>query len=415
MKKDNHYLAWGITAVAVVCTVMLFYDLVFRSSSVLHYLSVLLDVLAPVIYGFAMAYLLAPIVNWFERLFLGCDKKDRLKAPGKARAWLRTLSILLTWLVVAALLYAFMQILLPELYQSILQLAANAEGYYRTIVAWITGLLEDNPKFAQWVSELINEYYQDALVWLRDKLMPQVQVALQAVTGGVVGIVVFFKNLLIGFIVSIYLLATKEGFAASGCKLCYAFLPEEKAALLIRGAKATDRIFSGFVRGKLLDSLIIGILCFIFSSWFQFPYAPLVSLVVGITNIIPFFGPFLGAIPSAFLILLDSPIKCLYFILLILVLQQFDGNILGPKILGDSTGLSSFWVIVAILVGGGLWGVPGMFLGVPVFACIYSGIRYYAAYRLKKKGLPTDTASYFSHAPAKAEKEENAPDLPNQP
>lgn len=415
MKKDNHYLAWGITAAAVVCTIMLFYDLVFRSSSVLRYLSALLDVLAPVIYGFAMAYLLAPLVNWFERLFLGRDKKDRLKAPGKARAWLRPLSILLTWLVVAALLYAFMQILLPELYQSILQLAANAEGYYRTIAAWITGLLEDNPRFAQWVSELINEYYQDALVWLRDKLMPQIQVALQAVTGGVVGIVVFFKNLLIGFIVSIYLLATKEGFAASGSKLCYAFLPEKKAELLIRGAKATDRIFSGFVRGKLLDSLIIGILCFIFSSWFQFPYAPLVSLVVGITNIIPFFGPFLGAIPSALLILLDSPIKCLYFILFILALQQFDGNILGPKILGDSTGLSSFWVIVAILLGGGFWGVPGMFFGVPVFACIYSGIRYYAACRLKKKGLPTDTASYFSHAPAKAETVEDSPDLPGQP
>ena len=163
--------------------------------------------------------------------------------------------------------------------------------------------------------------------------------------------------------------------------------------------KATDRIFSGFVRGKLLDSLIIGILCFIFSSAFQFPYAPLVSVVVGVTNVIPFFGPFLGAIPSAFLILLASPIKCLYFVIFIIALQQFDGNILGPKILGDSTGLSSFWVIVAILVGGGLWGVPGMFLGVPIFACAYAGVRNFAAYRLRKKGLPIRTADYATHQP----------------
>ena len=140
--------------------------------------------------------------------------------------------------------------------------------------------------------------------------------------------------------------------------------------------------------------------------------------MVGVTNVIPFFGPFLGAIPSAFLILLDSPIKCLYFIIFIVALQQFDGNILGPKILGDSTGLSSFWVIVAILVGGGLWGVPGMFFGVPIFACIYTGIRAYSAYRLKKKGLPTDTASYATHKPVwptggEAEKQQDRP--PDQP
>ena len=140
-------------------------------------------------------------------------------------------------------------------------------------------------------------------------------------------------------------------------------------------------------------------LCFFFSSLFEFPYAPLVSVVVGVTNVIPFFGPFLGAIPSAFLILLDSPIKCLYFIIFVLALQQFDGNILGPRILGDSTGISGFWVMVAILVGGGLWGVAGMFLGVPIFACFYAGVRAYSAYRLTKKGLPVSSASYATHKP----------------
>lgn len=416
MKKDNHYLAWGLTAVGVVCTILLFYDIVFRSSTVLTYLGRLADILAPVLYGFAMAYLLAPVVNWFEQIIFRYDKRAHPERAEHLGKWLRVLSILLTWLLVGLLVYALLQVLLPELYKSVMQLADNTKAYYQIIVSWVQHLLENNPEFARRAGEIFNEYYQEALTWVNQNVIPQLETAVVAVTGGVVGIVVFLKNLLIGIIVSIYLLATKEGFAASGCKLCYSFLPEERAALLIRGAKATDRIFSGFVRGKLLDSLIIGILCFIFSNILNFPYAPLVSVVVGVTNVIPFFGPFLGAIPSAFLILLDSPIKCLYFIIFIVALQQFDGNILGPKILGDSTGLSSFWVIVAILVGGGLWGVLGMFLGVPIFACIYNGIKSYSAYRLKKKGLPVDTASYATHRPVwpmgEEEKQDGGPEQP---
>lgn len=408
MKKKNNYFAWGLTAVVVVCTILLFYDIIFRSSKVLDYLNKLTTILAPVLYGFAMAYLLTPVVNWFERTvrkFFG----DKTRGT-----WLRAGAILFSWLLVGALLYALMSVLLPELYKSLVQLAGNAKGYYDTVAAWVQHLLENNPEFAQRAGELFTEYYQDALLWLNGKVVPQIQVALGAITGGVWGLVVFLKNLLIGVIVSVYLLATKETFASLGCKLSYAFLNRDYAALLIRGFRTTNRIFSGFVRGKLLDSLIIGILCFFFSTLFAFPYAPLVSVVVGVTNVIPFFGPFLGAIPSAFLILLDSPIKCLYFIIFILALQQFDGNILGPKILGDSTGLSSFWVIVAILVGGGLFGVLGMFLGVPIFACIYAGVRSYAAYRLRKKGLPTETSYYTTSNCPVPSPEQSAPPAPEE-
>lgn len=398
MKRENsHYVGWGITAVVVVCTILLIYDIVFRSSIVLEYGAIFLNMLAPVLYGAALAYLLAPMVNRIERLVA-----PRAKTLGKQKKWLRGISILVTWVLVAAILYALMLVLLPELYKSIQQLVENAEGYYRTILTWATELLENNPDFAAWATALIEEYYNDALLWVRNQLLPQVEVAIQAVTGGVMGIVTFLKNLLVGIIISIYLLAAKEHFGATACKLCYAFLRESIAALVIRGAKTTDRIFSGFVRGKLLDSLIIGLLCFFFSNIFNFPYAPLISLVVGVTNVIPYFGPFLGAIPSAFLILLDSPIQCLYFCIFILALQQFDGNILGPAILGESTGLSSFWVIVAILIGGGLFGVLGMFIGVPLFACLYTAVRNYAAYRLRKKGLPEDTESYYAEAIAKS-------------
>jgi len=399
MKQYSRYAAWGTTAVVVACVIMLFYDALFGSSSIGSFLALLFNSLAPVLYGIAMAYLLAPVVDWFEKKIFRTDKGSDLIKYRQGGKWVRVLSILLTWVVVLVVLYAFLRVLLPELYKSLVQLVDNVDGYYRTVVAWVTALLEDNPTFAQKVGELIGEYYQDAITWLSDKLMPQVQVAVQAVTGGVMGVVLFVYNLLIGIIVSVYILSTKESFGATGAKLCYTFLPGEYAALVIRGVKEADRIFSGFVRGKLLDSLIIGIMCFFFSTWFNFPYAPLVSLVVGVTNVIPFFGPFLGAIPSAFLILLDSPIQCLYFVLFILALQQFDGNILGPWILGDSTGLSSFWVIVAILAGGGLFGVAGMFFGVPVFACFYTAVRTYSSYRLKKKGLPTETVDYATHAP----------------
>ena len=363
MRKENHYFAWGLTAVCVVGAVLLLYDIVFRESVVMEYAGVLLGILAPILYGAAMAYLLAPIVNWFERIIL----RHRGRTPSK---WRRAVSVALAWVVVLALLYALLAVLLPELYASVMQLVGNAQRYYYTIYNWVLHILENNPEFAAKAVEVINEYYTEALAWIRDNLVSQLQTAAQAVTGGILGVFTVLKNLLLGVIISIYLLAGKESFAAGSCKLCYTVLPEDKASLAIKCVKASDKIFSGFVRGKLLDSLIIGVLCFFFSSLFKFPYAPLVSVVVGVTNIIPFFGPFLGAIPSAFLILLDSPIKCLYFIIFVLALQQFDGNILGPRILGDSTGISGFWVMVAILVGGGLWGVAGMFLGVPIFACL---------------------------------------------
>ena len=191
-------------------------------------------------------------------------------------------------------------------------------------------------------------------------------------------------------IVSVYFMATKERCAAHARKLAYSLFSEEAVYWVFRGSAKVDRIFSGFVRGKLLDSLIIGILCFIVCSILKFPYTPFIAVFVGVTNVIPIFGPFLGAIPSTFLILLVSPRQCLYFIIFIIALQQFDGNILGPKILGETVGISSFWIVVAILVGGGFGGVLGMFLGVPVFACIHSAVSFLCESSLRKKGVTDD-------------------------
>lgn len=391
-RRDNVYVKWGLTAFLTVCAILLLYDTFFSTGTLVLFLRRLLRILAPVLYGFFIAYLLSPVVNYFERLLP--ERVCRVR-KGKFRSPVaRAISILLTMILVFFLSYLLLSILLPQLYKSILVLINNAETYYNTVYNWVNDLLESNPDVEKWATAQLDASYQNLLTWLTQKVVPQAQQLLGAVTGGIMSVLTFAKNLVVGLIVSIYLLATKEGCAASSRKMVYALFSPKQAGWLLRGLRRVDGIFSGFVRGKLLDSLIIGIICFVFSSWFQFPYAPLVSVVVGVTNVIPFFGPFLGAIPSAFLILLVSPIKCFYFILFVLVLQQVDGNLIGPRILGDSTGLSSFWVIVAILVGGGFFGIPGMFFGVPIFACLYTAVGAYTDYCLRKKDLPVDTAFY---------------------
>ena len=215
-----------------------------------------------------------------------------------------------------------------------------------------------------------------------------------ALSGGIVTAMNFLLDLLVGVMVSIYLLATKERCAAYCRKAVYGLCSRSGAGWVLRAMKKVDEIFSGFVRGKLLDSLIIGILCFICCSIFGFPYTPLVSVIVGVTNVIPFFGPFLGAIPSIFLILLVSPLQALYFALFVLALQQLDGNVIGPLILGDKTGISSLWVIIAILVGGSFFGVAGMFFGVPVCACMLSAVNFVVESRLRRREMPVETEAY---------------------
>ena len=404
MKREKKkYLAWGLTAFLTGCALLIFYDVFYRDNSgtVQAIFAKLFSVLTPVLYGLGMAYLLAPIVNFLERAILRLrDKLERKR--GKAirihKGWLRAASIFLTWAVVLVLVYLLLSMLVPQLVDSITTLVNNLESYYTTIYNWVTGLLSNNPE----LTDLFNRYYNETIQWLTTKLLPGLQTAVTNFTGslvtGVWSVVIFTKNFLIGIIVSVYLLAAKEKSAARCCKLLYGVLPEEQAKFAMRGFRRMDHIFSGFVRGKLLDSLIIGILCFIGCSILKLPYTPLVSVVVGVTNVIPFFGPFLGAIPCALLILLVSPLKCLYFVIFIFLLQQLDGNVIGPKILGDSTGISSLWVIVAILVGGGFAGVLGMFIGVPVFACIQELLKFLMDRRLRKRNMPTEAYAYVGRA-----------------
>ena len=400
--KRTQYFKWGLTAFLTVCAVLVFYDTFYQGGTLQGFLSQLASILSPVLYGFAIAYLLTPVMSWLENnialLWKRCFKKE-LKRPSGA---LRLISILLTEAAVLFLLYLLMSVLIPQLVDSVTTLINNAESYYRNVYRWADSLLDSDNEIAVWIASLITDRYSDGMVFLTEKILPWVQKAVVPLTNGIWsgirGAVGFAFDLIVGLIVSIYLMGMKEKSLARCCKAVYACLSEKKADAVMRGTRRVNAIFSGFVRGKLLDSLIIGILCFICCSLLKLPYTPLVSVVVGVTNVIPFFGPFLGAIPSAFLILLVNPKQCLIFVVFIIVLQQFDGNILGPKILGDATGISSFWVIVAILVGGGFGGVLGMFIGVPVFACVQELVKYLMDRRLRARNMPTEAYAYVGRA-----------------
>ena len=402
MKNKSIFWRAGLTVFVTTAAILLFYDTLFGSRTLVRFVRELVQILRPVIYGAMMAYLLAPAIDFWERNFFRREV-EKARERGKMCATVpRAVSLLLTW----ALIGVGIWVLLPELYRSIVQLISNVETYYNTISGWVRHLLETNPTLEAWAMEQMRGFYQDFNTWLREGMLPQAQTLMTAVTGGIWQVLVFMSDLVVGVIVSVYLMATKERSAAHARKVLHAFLPQESLKWIFRGIHKADFIFSGFVRGKLLDSLIIGILCFVGCSRLTIPYTPLVAVFVGVTNVIPFFGPFLGAVPSTILILLDSPLRAVYFVLFILFLQQLDGNIIGPKILGDKTGISSLWVIIAILVGGGFFGFVGMFFGVPVFACMYNFVAFMTRRSLEKRGMPEDSGLYLQDFPEPEKREE---------
>ena len=394
----NKYFKWGLAVFCTMAAVLLAYDTLFGSRVLPRFFDRLTESASPILYGAFMAYLLAPVVNFLERRIHPRKPTRRFKHGRPVSFVTRLFTITLTWLLIGALLYLLGMVLLPELYKSVLQLVANIESYYMRVSDWIQHFFETYPAMEEWVGESLDSSFLNLKSWVKNDLLSNATALMTALTGGVFGVVGVLGDILVGVIVSFYFLASKEMCLAHAKKVLYALFSEKNVHWIVRGGRRMDFIFSGFVRGKLLDSLIIGILCFIGCSILNFPYTPLVSVVVGVTNVIPFFGPFLGAIPSIILIFLASPIKAVYFALFVLALQQLDGNVIGPKILGDKTGLSSLWVIVAILVGGGFFGFMGMFFGVPVCACFYSLFTFWMKRRLAHRGLPMESEAYLEKA-----------------
>ena len=393
---DRKYLYWGITAFCVIAAAILFYMALRFLPDLRKALGKLVKILSPFIWGFVITYLIAPLMRLLERGVFGplCRKLFAKNKKSDGSKLARALAVLISELAMVAVLTALVYLILPQLYSSIETIVKNGPDYLRDLSAWVTGLLENHPEITKYVQEALNTLNTDIMSWVSNKLLPGVgNLVTSLIEGGYV-VVQGVYNLLIGIIVSIYLLSDLEHFSAALRKLNYSWFSLETAEKVREAVEFTDRTFMGFISGKLLDSAIIGLICYIVCAILNMPYALLVSVIVGVTNIIPFFGPLLGAVPSALIILMVDPLKCLIFIVFVIILQQIDGNFIGPKILGSSIGITSFWVLFAIVVGAGLFGFPGMVLGVPVFVVIYTFLTKRVDERLKKSDLPWETAQY---------------------
>ena len=398
-KLNNKYFRWGITAFLVIAAGILFYYFVFHGANIIDGLRKFVNVLMPVVFGLSIAYLMSPVLNYIEKkmLFPLCDKMG-IKNSRRRSSVVRGISIFLTCFLFIAMIYMLFYMLISQLVPSVQNIITNFGTYRTNLLKWVDQLLEDNPDLGDDILRIINQYSAQLNTWIIE-LPSNINVWLRTVTNTATNILGVFWNFIIGFIIAIYVLASKEKFAAQAKKTAYAIFERDTANLTIRNFRFTHQTFIGFLGGKIADSIIIGLLCFIGTTLMKTPYGALVSVIIGFTNIIPFFGPYLGAIPSAILILivdLAHPLNCVYFVIFIIILQQFDGNFLGPKILGNSTGLTSFWVIFSITFFGGFFGIIGMIVGVPIFAVFYAAMKSLINTALLKKKMPTETEKYVN-------------------
>lgn len=393
---DKKYLYWGITAFCVVAAAIVFY-------MALNYLPLLgkgigklVSILGPFIWGLALSYLLLPLMRLLDgKLFRPlCRKLYAKNKRSDGRKLARGLSVLVSELVLLAVLVALVYMILPQLYSSIETIVNNGPAYIANLSKWVARLLQDYPEVNAYINSALTTVNTDIISWVSEKLLPSFGNVLTNITSGVYYFVRALYNLVIGIIVSVYILSDIEGFSASANRLLYSLFAVETAERIRGGLAFTDKTFMGFINGKLLDSAIIGLICYIVCAILKMPYTLLVSVIVGVTNIIPFFGPLIGAIPATIIILMVDPLKALIFVIFVIILQQVDGNFIGPKILGSSVGISGFWVMFSIIVGAGLFGFWGMLLGVPVFVVIRVLIEGRVEKRLKRSDLPHEAAAY---------------------
>ena len=402
-RPSRKQIGWGVTVFLTGVALMAAYVLLFRRASIAQWILKLLRMLRTVIVGIIMAYIMSPVLNAIEehifKPYYGKRGID-LSAEGnlKKRKSVRGLSVAITILVVLLALYALIMIVVPQLFKSITEISNSLPVYMNNISSVINTAFEDNASLRLIMDSFLDSSVDSITMLLRDYLMPSISTVVNFITRSVTQVADVMLNLLVGIIVAVYLLNSKELFIGQMKKLIYAILSPEAANEVISACRFINKTFTGFIMGKLIDSLIIGILCFIGCSIMRIPYSVLISVVVGITNIIPFFGPYIGEVFGTLLLVVIDPIKALVFLVFVIILQQFDGNILGPMILGNSTGLSSFWVIFAIMLFGGFWGVAGWILGVPIFACIYAFVAYITRILLRHKKLPEDSGDYVNAA-----------------
>ena len=384
IKWNEKYTTIAVYTFLVFSSTIVFYLIASQVEGFRLQMNSIIGIFSPFIIGFVMAYLFDFILSFYERhlvksvkMFPQENKKSRL------------LSVFLTYVTVAFLFFLFLKFIFPQLLESLVGLVNEIPNYVKEISLKVDELsqsFEIRPEYNEMILDKWNEFVEFILKFLTD-LIPKIGNFTK-------GMLSSLWNIVLGLIISIYLLIDKDNLMALSKKVTYGILPKNRADSAVDLVHRSDHIFGRFLSGKMLDSLIIGVLTFVVLLIFKMPYANLIAFIIGVINIIPFFGPFIGAIPSFFIIMFESVPMALWFLVIIFVIQQIDGNIIGPKILGDSLGISAFWILFSLLVAGKLFGFVGLIIGVPLFVFIYSILKDHIESRLKNKGLPENTSAY---------------------
>lgn len=376
-RMKSPYFYGMLAGFGAISLSVVFFFILYRMQGIGSALDTIVGILAPFVYGGVIAYLLRPMCNWYEKIFTSWLPKKMNKLACSIAVGLSLITGLL-------IVYALIIMIAPELYKSIRTIWNALPGNVDRLIAWLSATFGEHDELIAMLDASYETIYSTLNGWIQNTLVPYMTNIVSGVGQSVWKVLIGLKNLLIGLIVAVYLLASRKRFARQGVMLVRSLLKPQWADVVLEEISFVDRMFGGFIDGKIVDSAIIGVLCYIGCLIFRFPNALLISAIVGITNVIPFFGPFIGAIPSVLLILIEDPIKAIWFAIFILALQQLDGNVIGPAILGDRTGLSSFWVLFSIVLFGGLWGLVGMVICVPLFAVIYDLVKKMVYKGLKK-------------------------------
>ena len=393
--KNEIYFKWGITAVAVI-VIALVISLIFSKLGIIaSALKTIVSTVSSVLYGVVMAFLMAPVYDrisaWVEEILSSFFPK--WKKSGK---WAKFIATLACLIILIFVIFALIMMIIPELVNSITNVIGYAPDGMSNLENWLKDILNKNPD----LEKLVIGNYQDISERVSDiattTVLPNVNTYIKNLSSGVINALGVLVNIIIGMMVMMYLLNMKTTLSSQAKKIVYSMAGVKIGNEIVTEARYIKNMFEKFIVGKIIDSIIIGIINYFFMVIIHMPYALLISVVVGVTNVIPFFGPFIGAIPSIVLLLLVSPFTALQFAVWILVLQQVDGNIIGPKILGQTTGLPSFWVLFSILLFGGLFGIVGMIIAVPTWAIIYRTISRVSEHFLRKRGLEPDSGSYVN-------------------
>ena len=400
-KENERFLKIIMSGVVIVAFGVLFGNSVFNGKGQIGIMNLILKILRPFLFGGVIAYLVTPLARWLTRRF-----------HGKGEGLANVLALLFAILIVVGILL----LIVPQLVSSIIEVAKTAPAQFRAFkerfLVMLDQYVEAHPEHAEYIRagmEKVSTWFNgfvgrnlDTAEEIAGKVTPILVGSASTVTSAF-GV---FKDLFIGAIVALYFLSKSRQLAAQSTMMLRGALKPSWCEWILNEVRYADRMFNGFFMGKLLDSAIVGVICFIGCLAMGFHSPLLIAVIVGVTNIIPFFGPYIGAIPCALFLLLENPMHALMFLIFIIILQNLDGNVIGPRILGDTTGLSALWVMFGILLFGGLWGILGMLIGVPLMAVIYDIIRQLVFKGLRKKGYESDIDDYnrVFHPPAEPKK-----------